>query len=114
MKRRIRLNEKHVIRLAMIISGQTAKDVAEKVGVVPTTIYAQLGRGECTMSMESVYKILDVMGFELVVRDKAGRFGCITFPIAEIPADKYEWKKIAAAEKIDAAAYRADIEGNKN
>lgn len=77
------LNEKQIIRAALSVSGRTIKSVADDIGVKANSIANQLGRPESTMTLTSIYALLNAMGFEIVVRDKAGRFGGAEYVLEE-------------------------------
>lgn len=64
------LNEKHIIRLALIESRSAIKDVAEKLGIKGTTISNQIAKKESTLTLTTFFSILDALGFEIVIRKK--------------------------------------------
>jgi hypothetical protein len=73
--KKIHLNEKMIIRYAMLTSKENLKSLAEKLGVTPGSVSNKLNRADSTVELASVYSMLDVMGFEIVVRDKFNRTG---------------------------------------
>ena len=109
-RKKIIMNEKHVIRCAMTISGETAKTLSLKIGISATSFYNQLLRTESTMTLTSVLAALREMGFEIVVRDENGRYGGVEYVIKEIEPDSPEWMKQAAKEKGEAEVRRIECE----
>lgn len=107
--REMRLNEKQIIRAALAVSNMTQKKVSESVGINPNTLKNQLGRPDNTMTLISVYRLLSEMGFEIVVRDKDGKYGGKEYIVSEdvtriaeqIVDDKKESERIMQAE-VDA------------
>lgn len=106
----MRLNEKQIIRAALTVSDTTQKSVSESIGINPNTLKNQLCRPDNTMTLISVYRLLNAMGFEIVVRDKDNRYGGKEYIVSEdtsaIPAEKYapivdEIKSENAAAMLD-------------
>ena len=91
--KKVTLNEKQIIRAALTVSNSTIKGTAEKIGTKANAIANQLGRTDSTMTLTSVYAMLDALGFELVVRDKDACYGGKEYIVSEdtspIPAEKY-------------------------
>lgn len=108
--KKILMNEKHIIRLAMEISGETPKTVSPKIGITSNSFNNQLGRPDSTMTLTSVFAALRAMGFEIVVRDENGKYGNVEYVIAEVDETDPEWKKRAAQEQADAKKRRIDYE----
>lgn len=91
--KKLLLNEKQIIRAAMKVAGKMQKTVSEEVGISANALKNQLIRADSTMTLTSVYALLNAMGFELVVRDKSGKFGGVEYIVGEnrepIAAERY-------------------------
>ena len=94
------LNEKQIIRAALTASGRTQKSVAEGIGINPNTLKNQLCRPENTMTLMSVYKLLNEMGFEIVVRDKGGQYGGKEYTVSEDTSPIAEEKFAPVVDQI--------------
>ena len=81
--KRITLNEKQIIRATMAKSGTTIKAAAETIEVKANAIANQLSRADSTMTLTSVYALLNAMGFEIVVRDKNSKYGGVEYVLGE-------------------------------
>lgn len=104
------LNEKHIIRLTMAITGETIKSLSEKVGVHPSTVTNMLNRADGTISLSSMYDMLTAMGFKIIIEDIDGKFGGVHYEIAEKPASKVEWEKQVNNEMAAAKNLKAEFE----
>ncbi len=93
------LNEKHIIRLALIESRSAIKDVAEKLGIKGTTISNQLGRKDSTMTLTSFFSILDALGYEIVVRKKEKHKN--EYNLENICDSTAEWDKKVIQARVD-------------
>lgn len=107
-KKKIAMNEKHIIRIAMALSGDTIKTACEKTGIHPNVLSSQLNRFESTMTLTSLYSVLNAIGFEIVVRDKDGQYGGKEFVFSDISESSAEWDKILAIEKANAEIRKID------
>lgn len=108
-KRKVVLNEKHIIKCAMAISGETVKNLSAKAGISQSTLYNQFFNAS-TMTLTSVFSALREMGFEIVVRDENGKYGGVEYVIKEIEPDSPDWMKQAAKEKGEAEVRRIEYE----
>ena len=89
------LNEKHILRLAMIESDAMIKDIAAKIGIKATTLSNQLGRKESTLTLTSFFAILDSLGYEITIRKRNKGSAYVLKDITESSA---EWdQKVASA-----------------
>lgn len=111
---RITLNEKHILKLSMKRSGNTVSSLAEKVGVKEISLANQIRRIEYTLSLSTMYQLLDAIGFEMVVRDKDGQYGGVEYIIKAIEENDAEWIKQAALESAAADIYLKKAVENKN
>lgn len=109
-RNKILMNEKHIIRMCLTLCGETLKSVAEKVGIKPNALANQLGRPDCTMTLTSVFALLDAMGFEIVIRDKDKKYGGVEYALTERPESDMEWEKQMVAEQAAASIQRIDIQ----
>lgn len=101
-KKRITMNEKHIVRIALALSGDTIKTAGEKTGIHPNVLSSQLNRYGSTMTLTSLYSLLNAIGFEIVVRDKDKQYGGKEFVFSDISESSSEWDKILAIEKASA------------
>ena len=69
-RKKILMNEKRIIRIAIAGSGNTIKSAAEKAGIKNVSLSNQLGNADSTMTLTSVYALLNGLGYEIVVRKK--------------------------------------------
>lgn len=112
--KKVTLNEKQIIRSVMKTTGTMQKTVAEKVGITANALKNQLLRTDSTMTLTSVYALLSAMGFEIVVRDKDGKFGGVEYVLSEnrdpIETERYvspeEQAEISRIKSENAAAMR--------
>ena len=111
-KKKINMNEKHIVRIAMALSGDTIKTAGEKTGIHPNVLSSQLNRFESTMTLTSLYSVLNAIGFEIVVRDKDGRYGGKEFTFSDISESSAEWDKMLAMEKANAEIRKIDEQSN--
>ena len=111
-KKKITMNEKHIVRIAMALSGDTIKTAGEKTGIHPNVLSSQLNRFESTMTLTSLYSVLNAIGFEIVVRDKDGRYGGKEFKFSDISESSAEWDKMLAMEKANAEIRKIDEQSN--
>lgn len=111
-KKKIAMNEKHIVRIAMALSGDTIKTAGEKTGIHPNVLSSQLNRFESTMTLTSLYSVLNAIGFEIVVRDKDGRYGGKEFKFSDISESSAEWDKMLAMEKANAEIRKIDEQSN--
>lgn len=100
--KKIALNEKQIIRAAMATSGTTIKAAAETIEVKANAIANQLGRADSTMTLTSVYALLNAMGFEIVVRDKDGKRGGVEYVLGENRDDIESKQYMPEIEQIKA------------
>jgi hypothetical protein len=107
-KKKISMNEKYIVRIAMALSNNTIKTTAEKTGIHPNVISSQLNRFESTMTLTSLFSILDAIGFEIVVRDKDKQYGGKEYVFSEISGSSVEWEKMLISEKTNAEMKRID------
>jgi hypothetical protein len=87
-RKKIIMNEKRIIRIAIASSGNTIKSAAEKAGIKGISLSNQLGNLESTMTLTSVYSLLDAIGFEIVVRKKGERESTQEYVLSEIDPEK--------------------------
>ena len=109
-RNKILMNEKHIIRMCLTLCGETLKSVAEKVGIKPNALANQLGRHDSTMTLTSIFALLDAMGFEIVIRDKDKKYGGVEYALTERPEYNMEWEKQMVAEQAAASIHRIDIQ----
>ena len=107
-KNKILMNEKHIIRMCLTICGLTLKSVAERIGVKANALANQLGRPESTMTLTSVFALVDAMGFEIVIRDKDKQYGGVEYILSERPESDSEWEKQMIKEQAEASIKRVD------
>lgn len=113
-RKKILMNEKHILRLVMLSAGETIKSVAEKVGIKGVALSNQLSRPDSTMTLTSVYTLLDAMGYEIVVRKKKANKDDPEYVLSEIDsADDTEWRKKVAIAKADEEVRRIEMESEK-
>lgn len=93
------LNEKHIIRIALIESRAVIKNVAEKIGIKGRTISNQLVRKDSTMTLTSFFSILDVLGYEIVVRKKENHEN--EYILENICGSSAEWDKKVIQARVD-------------
>lgn len=93
------LNEKHIIRIALIESRSAIKAVAEKLGIKGTTISNQLGRKDSTLTLTTFFSILDVLGYEIVVRKKENPDS--EYKLENICNSTAEWDKKVVQARVD-------------
>ena len=111
VRKKLLMNEKHILRLIMISAGETIKSVANKVGIKGTALSNQLSRPESTMTLTSVYTLLDAMGYEIVVRKKKAGKDSAEYVLTEIDSvDDAAWKKKIAIAKADEEVRRIESE----
>ena len=111
VRKKLLMNEKHILRLIMISAGETIKSVADKVGIKGTALSNQLSRPESTMTLTSVYTLLDAMGYEIVVRKKNAKKEDATYILREIDSDAdIAWKKHVAIAKAKEEVRRIESE----
>lgn len=111
------LNEKQILRSAMTKSGFSQGKAAESAGITRNAFNCQLARQNSTMTLTSVYALLDAMGFEIVVRDKDGKYGGVEYVIDEnrdsIETERYvsdeEKSRIEKIKAENAAAMRESM-----
>lgn len=111
-KKRITMNEKHIVRIAMALSGDTIKTAGEKTGIHPNVLSSQLNRFDSTMTLTSLYAVLNAIGFEIVVKDKDGRYGGKELKFSDISESSAEWDKMLAMEKANAEIRKIDEQSN--
>ena len=97
-RKKIIMNEKRIIRIAIASSGNTIKSAAEKAGIKGISLSNQLGNLESTMTLTSVYSLLDAIGFEIVVRKKGERGSTQEYTLSEIDLEK-EWDQKSEEKK---------------
>lgn len=97
-RKKIIMNEKRIIRIAIASSGNTIKSAAEKAGIKGISLSNQLGNLESTMTLTSVYSLLDAIGFEIVVRKKGERGRTQEYTLSEIDPEK-EWDQKSEEKK---------------
>lgn len=107
-KNKILMNEKHIIRMCLTICGLTLKSVSERIGVKANALANQLGRPDSTMTLTSVFTLVDAMGFEIVVRDKDKQYGGVEYILSERPESDSEWEKQMIKEQAEASIIRVD------
>lgn len=107
-RKKIIMNEKRIIRIAIASSGNTIKSAAEKAGIKGISLSNQLGNLESTMTLTSVYSLLDAIGFEIVVRKKGERESTQEYVLSEIDTEK-EWDQ--KSEEKKAARHRIAEDG---
>ncbi len=99
-RKTVMLNEKQILRSAMERGGFSQGKAAELAGITRNAFNCQLGRQGSTMTLTSVYALLNAMGFEIVVRDKEGKFGGVEYVLAEnrdpIETERYVSEEEAA------------------
>ena len=111
VRKKLLMNEKHILRLIMISAGETIKSVANKVGIKGTALSNQLSRPESTMTLTSVYTLLDAMGYEIVVRKRKASKDSAEYVLTEIDSvDDAAWKKKIAIAKADEEVRRIESE----
>lgn len=115
--KKVMLNEKQIIRAVMKTTGMMQKTVAEEVGITANALKNQLLRVDSTMTLTSVYALLNAMGFELIARDASGKFGGVEYVLAEnrepIETERYvspeEQAEIDRIKSENAAAMRESM-----
>ena len=105
------LNEKLLIKAAMAESGESVKSLANKMGISVTAIYSQVNRRDSIMSLTSVFNMLDAMGFELVMRDREGKYGGVEYTLKERTESDDEFE-LEVMDAIAAAKKRKINRGN--
>lgn len=105
------LNEKLLIKAAMAESGESVKSLANKMGISATAIYSQVNRRDSIMSLTSVFNMLDAMGFELVMRDRGGKYGGVEYMLKERTESDDEFE-LEVMDAIAAAKKRKIKRGN--
>lgn len=103
--KKLNLNEKHIIRLAMLASDNNIKSLAEKIGVKANALSNQLSRPDSTMTLTSIFAALDAMGFDIVARE---RNGDAEYTIEDISESSSEWEKKLAIEQANATVRRIE------
>lgn len=68
----IKKNEKQIIRDAMAADGITQKELAEALGLVGQQSVGNMLSRKNSMRLDNFVKMLDAMGYAVVVRKKLG------------------------------------------
>jgi transcriptional regulator with XRE-family HTH domain len=68
----IKKNEKQIIRDAMAAGGITQKELAEALGLVGQQSIGNMLTRKNSMRLDNFVKMLDAMGYSVVVRKKLG------------------------------------------
>lgn len=68
----IKKNEKQIIRDAMAADGITQKELAEALGLVGQQSVGNMLTRKNSMRLDNFVKMLDAMGYAVVVRKKLG------------------------------------------
>ena len=68
----IKKNEKQIIRDAMAADGITQKELAEALGLVGQQSIGNMLNRKNSMRLDNFVKMLDAMGYAVVVRKKLG------------------------------------------
>lgn len=110
-RKKLLMNEKHILRLAMIAAGETIKSAASKAGIKGNALSNQLGRPDSTMTLTSIYALLDAMGYEIVVRKKNAKKNDAEYVISAIDdAADAEWRKSITLAKAQADVRKIESE----
>lgn len=99
---KIIMNEKQIIKLAMIESGESLKSLSDKVGVNYKAIANQLRRQDSTLTLSSFYTLLNAMGFEITIKPKSEKHDSDEYVLRERTESSAEWEKITAIELAEA------------
>lgn len=65
------MNEKEILRQAMKVRGMTQAMLADAAGYRSQTNISEILRGQ-TLKTQTLVRLLDAMGFDLVVKDRNG------------------------------------------
>lgn len=101
MKKAI-MNDKHIIKMAMAVSGCDLKKVAEKTGTSYANAYNKIHKSEGVISLYTLYSVLHEMGFDIVIRDHDKQYGGVEYTLMEKQDGDGEWEKRLEHELVDA------------
>lgn len=101
MKKAI-MNDKHIIKMAMAVSGCGLKKVAEKTGTSYSTAYNKIHKSGGVISLYTLYSVLHEMGFDIVIRDHDKQYGGVEYTLMEKQDGDTEWEKRLEHELVDA------------
>lgn len=101
MKKAI-MNDKHIIKMAMAVSGCDLKKVAEKTGTSYATAYNKIHKSDGVISLYTLYSVLHEMGFDIVIRDHDKQYGGVEYTLMEKQDGDGEWEKRLEHELVDA------------
>lgn len=96
------MNDKHIIKMAMAVSGCGLKEVAEKTGTSYSTAYNKIHKSDGVLSLYTLYSVLHEMGFDIVIRDHDKQYGGVEYTLMEKQDDDTEWEKRLEHELVDA------------
>lgn len=96
------MNDKHIIKMAMAVSGCGLKEVAEKTGTSYSTAYNKIHKSDGVISLHTLYSVLHEMGFDIVIRDHDKQYGGVEYTLMEKQDDDAEWEKRLEHELVDA------------
>ena len=66
------MNEKNVVREVMKLRGWSQQKLADELGFKRQTNVSGLLNNSNSMRVDNLFKLLDVMGCEIIIRDKMG------------------------------------------
>lgn len=64
------MTDKELVKLLMRSRGWTQTKLAEELGVLRTSVVGYLGRGSAAMRVDTLLKMLNALGYDVIVRDR--------------------------------------------
>ena len=91
------MNDKQIVKAALTRTGTSQAELSGRIGYANKTSLATMLCRQSTLRMDVLYKILDALGFEIVIRPKN-------------KADKTEWLLSDNENPIETELYAPDVD----